>query len=311
MTILKNLFHSGKHNEGMTSLNLDGAKPQSLPENSSSASRKQVDPKLLATSVPEITQRAKAMMEAGKRPQSLFLPVDTAVSGLISFRTTNPDHNVLPIFTSGHSAIDYLKTSKIPSSGVHMFPFESLHTYIDQWRNAKIDTFVFDRCPRCPEFLSLPLNDSTEGQFLTFWALHRATRNFQSERLIRAYLNAYKTNYDNNTSAAPAGEMRGFLETLRDHIDCNIPYVHWLIAIHAGVEGEHEARAASVQTLEAFGPSFIGKVPPDEPFQPDEPFELESWTKSVSEAQLGLLSTFGMLPLSPQSPTQVTETIVN
>jgi hypothetical protein len=305
MPILKNLFHSGKTNEGITSLDLEVAKPQSSPENFSSNNQKQIDPMLLAVSVPEISRRAKVMMEAEKRPQSLSLAIDGATNGMVTFRTTNPDRTAMLIFTSGHTAMDYLKTSNI-SGDVHMFPFESLHTYIDLWRKAKVDTFVFDRCPRCPDFVSLPINDNTEGQFLTLWTLHRATRDFQSERRIRAYLNS--SNASKKAGGAPADtlrEMRNHLETLRDHINYSIPYVHWLIAILAGVQGDHEAQADSIRNLEAFGPSFIGKVPPD------KPFVLETSAKSQSEALVGLLATFGMLPPAPQSAGKITETKIN
>jgi hypothetical protein len=188
-------------------------------DNSSSTVKQQIDPKLLAVAAPEIKRRVEKMLEAGKRPQALFLAVSTTSNGLVSFKTTNPDRTVLPIFTSGHTAMDYLKTAKV-SGGVHMFPIESLPPYVEQWRRMRIDSFVLDRCPRCPDFLCLPIDVHTEQQFLTLWAAHRATRDFQAERLINAFLDALKNPGAIASSSAPGA--RNLLETLRDHIDYSV-----------------------------------------------------------------------------------------
>ena len=301
MSLLKNLFHSEKNRKDTTSLNLETPKPQMLRDNSDSST--QIDPKLLAVAAPEINRRAKEMLDAGKRPGFLYLVV-SGPNNLISFKTANPDHNVLLIFTSGHAAMDYLKTANI-GGGVHEFPFESLSAYTEMWKKVQLDSFVLDRCPRCPHFSIAQIDGCTEEKFKTLWALHRATRNFQSERLIRAYLNS--SNAAENSGGKPRSprEMRNLLETLRDHIDYSVPYVHWLIALHAGVDGDQEARTASIRNLEAFGPDFIGKVPPD------RPFVLETWAKSVSEAQLGLLATFEMLPPNFQSTDKIEERRIN
>jgi hypothetical protein len=303
VSLFNNLFSSGKADEKITSLNLETPKPQLPPDNSSSPIRRKIDPKLLAVAVPEINERAKKMLEAGKRPQALYLTV--AGGSVVSFKTINPDRHVLLIFTSGFTAMDYLKTTKI-AGGVHMFPLESLPAYLEQWRKMQLDSFVLDRCPRCPDFLCLPINVRTEEQFSTLWAVHRATRDFQSERLIRAYFDSASA--VKNTGGMPSSqrERRNLLETLRDHIDYSLPYVHWLIALYAGVDGgDQEDRIAAIQNLEAFGPDFIGKVPPQ------EPFVLEDWTKSVAEAHLGLLATFEMLPPDLQSTVKSKEKIIN
>jgi hypothetical protein len=75
-----------------------------------------------------------------------------------------------------------------------------------------------------------------------------------------------------------------------------------LIALHAGIDGDQEARIASIQNLEAFGTDFIDKV------LSDEPFVLENWAKSVAEAQTGLLASFEMLAsTTPQSVNKIRE----
>ncbi len=290
MPLFKNLFQSEMANEGITSLKLEPPNAQLRNDNSNSAVRRLIDPKLLEIAVPEIKQRANKMLGAGRRPQALYLAVN---GGWFSFRTTNPDRNVLLIFTSGYAAMDYLKTAKI-AGGVHEFPFESLPVYVEHWRKAGIDSFVLDRCPRCPDFVCATIDAKTEEQFLTLWAFHRATRDFQSERLVHAYFDSLK-------ARSTQREARNFLENLRDHVDYSVPYVHWLIAIHAAMDGDQEAKIASIQSLEAFGSDFKDKV------RRDETFVSQEWTKSVAEAQMGLLATFEMLRPDLQSAAKIKE----
>jgi hypothetical protein len=253
MPLFNNPFRSRKTEERITSLNLETPKPQMPMDNSSSPM--QIDPKLLVVAAPEINRRAKEILDAGKRPRALYLAVNEP-NNLVSFRTANPDHNVLLIFTSGHAAMDYLRTAEI-GGGVHEFPFESLSAYMEMWKKAQVDSFVLDRCPRCPHFAIAQIDGCTEEKFKTVWALHRATRNFQSERLIRVYLDSSKATKNADGALSSSQKMRNLLETLRDHIDYSVPYVHWLIALHAGVDGDQEARIASVRNLEAFGPDAI------------------------------------------------------
>jgi hypothetical protein len=186
------------------------------------------------------------------------------------------------------------------AGGVHMFPFQSLSAYVEQWKEMQVDSIVLDRCPRCPYYLPMPIDRVTEEQFIVFWAIHRATRTFQAQRLIRTYLNS--------AGKGSFPEMRSALETLRDHIDYGVPYVHWLIALHAGTEGDHEAQIASIRNLEAFGPEFIGKVPTNETPLTEK---WEKWTNSVAEAQVGLLATFEMVPPDLQSKDKIEQKIIN
>lgn len=270
-----------------------------MPTNDANSDIKaQIDPKLLEAARPEINRRAKKMLDAGMRPQALYLAV-AGPNQLISLRNTNPDRNILLIFTSGHAAMDYLRTRKI-AGGVHMFPFQSLSAYVEQWKEMQVDSIVLDLCPRCPHYIPMPIDRVTEEQFRVFWAVHRATRIFQAQRLIRTYLN--------NAGKRPFPEMRSALETLRDHIDYGVPYVHWLIALHAGTEGDHEAQIASIRNLEAFGPEFVGKVPTNET-SPTEKWE--KWTNSLAEAQAGLLAAFEMLPPGLVSTGKIGEETIN
>jgi hypothetical protein len=53
---------------------------------------------------------------------------------------------------------------------------------------------------------------------------------------------------------------RASLEYLRDHFDAGNPYVHWMIAVLAGMDGDMKANAESIAQMEQFGPPFVGKL---------------------------------------------------
>jgi hypothetical protein len=302
MPLFNNPFRPKKADKEITSLNLENPKPKSSPSDPS-ASFPQVDPKFLTAAKPEVERRAKQMLDAGKRPKDLYLAIDATHNELIVYRT-NTGKNTLLIFTSGRSARDYMKTTTI-EGGVHWFAFESLPAYIERWRKEQADYFVLDRCPRCPRFAAINLEGITQESFLVAWAVHKATRSFQAERIIRAYLDTSDSKKDTPATKPFRREKRQLLEILRDHIDCNVPYVHWLIALDAGMDGDEEVRTAAIQSLEAFWPEFKDKVAPGMSSGGDT----DAWVKSVSEAHLGLLGTFGML--RPDLQSAVKETAVN
>jgi hypothetical protein len=70
--------------------------------------------------------------------------------------------------------------------------------------------------------------------FLEIWRIHRATRWFQTERLVRGYMN--------QSSLKSMPEARATLEQIRDHVDCGIPWLHELIAFHARMDGDEPVR---------------------------------------------------------------------
>jgi hypothetical protein len=235
------------------------------------------------------------MVEEGKRPDSLYLLVDIATGGLIT--VTNPGHFTLPVFTSGFAAADYIKVKSL-AGGIHRFPSDSWVTYVQRWRDDGIDSFVLDFCPRCGNGLAIPIKEEelTEQQLLSLWAVRMTSRNYQAQKLIRAYLD---TSSDNG-QATGRKEKRKLLEELRDHVDCGVPYVHWLIAIEAGIDRDEEVRQESIRRLEEFGQYFKGKV-----VQSDAP---EEWARSLAEANLGLLGSFEMLKPELQAAMKMVET---
>jgi hypothetical protein len=316
MSLLNDLFNSGKNKEALTSLDLKiPARPlpslNSDQPTAASVTPCQVVPEWLKAMTPEITRRAKEMLAAGMKPMALYLAV-TQTGQLIHI--PNGDHMTLLMFTSGFAAMDYLKYLGL-SGGVHEFMFESLPKYIGGARRAGTHSFVLDRCPRCPQYAAVLINEQTEEQFLSFWAFHRATRNLLVERRIRAYFDWSRMAtelpelVDPEKMKAHRRATRAHLEYVRDHFDCSVPFLHWKIALDAAANGDEEARAYAVQRLEEFGPDFKDKVPRIDgthgTLTSDE--FLKQTVDSALTAHLGLLGAYGMLSPELQSAVKFEE----
>ena len=154
----------------------------------------------------------------------------------------------------------------------------------EQWRAMGVDSFIMNRCPRCPTHnLVLPKGKViSRDEIDNCWAVSKAIRDWRGEAMVRAFM-AVK-----GTHVLP--QQRAILETLRDHVDYCIPYVHWLIAMIAGAQGDEAARVSATLLMQEFGPDFLASdtlrgVPPD----------YAVWRDSLGRAYLGLLGTFGML----------------
>lgn len=85
---------------------------------------------------------------------------------------------------------------------------------------------------------------------------------------------------------------RASLEYLRDHFDAFNPYVHWMIAVLAGMEGDMKANAESIAKLEQFGPPFVGKLQ-------GTSFDMSPGSQFATfpEATMGLLLSYKCLDL--------------
>jgi hypothetical protein len=155
-----------------------------------------------------------------------------------------------------------------------------------------------DVCPRCGNGVAIPIKEKelSEKQLLSTWAIRMTTRNYMAQKLISAYL---KPSSDNSQTTGSRKEKRKLLEELRDHVDCGVPYVHWLIAIEAGIDRDEEVLQESIRRLEEFGQHFKGKV-----VTSDVP---EEWGKSLGEAHLGLLGSFEMLKPELQAAMKMVE----
>lgn len=245
-----------------------------------------IDPALLLlpaihAAVPGIKERANAMFEAGIRPGSLYLAIDAASHAMVVFRT--PKFDAALVFTSSFHAEDYLRESKI-SGGVHEFPATTLQSYMENWKSNGAGAFALDHCPRCPVSLSIPIKGGmTYEQICRVWAVHRTTRILQAQRCLRVFMD---TSPENNWE--DRGIKRKALESIRDHLDCSVPYLHWMIALEAGTARDEDGRLAAVERLREFGPMFCEKVTSS-----SEGYD--AWAKAVAECHVGLLGSFEML----------------
>jgi|SRR5271168_1735687 len=92
---------------------------------------------------------------------------------------------------------------------------------------------------------------------------------------------------------------RATLEYLRDHWDVSNPYVHWLIAIFAGMAGDMAANAVSIERLEEFGPPFVGKLQ-------GTAFDMSPGSQfgTFPEASMGLLLSYRLLKIPDTPPAK-------
>ena len=121
-----------------------------------------------------------------------------------------------------------------------------------------------------------------EDIFLSTWRLDLANRRQFSETYGRNAAAVIGTN---------AKQARIWLEGMRDHLEPANPYLHWVIAVLAGMAGDMEANAASIKRLNAFGPPFTGKLQ-GVSFDPTVP---GSQLRTMAEAMMGLGVSLGYL----------------
>ena len=113
------------------------------------------------------------------------------------------------------------------------------------------------------------------------WAVSRAIRDYRGESTVRQFL---------ATDVNHLPQRRALLEYLRDHVDYGIPYVHWMIGLIAGQQGDDAVREGSVQRLEEFGAAFVGRI-----CVHTDPSTLDEFQNSMVDAYLGLAANFGMI----------------
>ncbi len=282
----RNLFGSKSRSKEITSLDLQ-TPPQTqeaIPAAPSTSAQQNLFDPDSQPALDEFKRRVRDILASGKTPDSFFLPVDPQDSRkVILLRSGNPERKSLLFFSAPSSAADYTRYIHTPAQIVG-FNLDSLPGLARDWQAAGIPSFIMNRCPRCSTPNPMFPKDGliTKEQLVFAWATSWALRNWRGEALVRKFVS--------EKGDAMIANQRATLEYLRDHVDYNIPYVHWLIAINAGVQGDEEARLASVAKLEEFGEPFRGKVTLMTDRSDPEP-----WFDSVGQANMGLLATFGML----------------
>lgn len=286
----KKFFSSQKSQEkGLTSLNLQSDSPPKREAPSSSASedfakacaafeaRYRGSPKQK-----EIDRRVNKILNSGVVPEHIFYGVIPAENQVIVMMPPGTEHRTLMLFSSGFIATDYLRANRL-TAVVGMFKPSALATLAESWKASGVDSYSFNRCPRCTPLSFICPKDGllTEKELRLMWAVSVALKGYRGEMIVREFL---------ATDTTEMAKRRALLESIRDHVDYGIPYVHWLIGMIAGMQGDDAAREGSIARLSEFGPQFWGKI-----IVAKDAADMEAWGKSMIDAHFGLLGTYGLL----------------
>ena len=240
----------------------------------------------------EIGRGVKQLLDSGRYPEAVFWGAILKRGAHIVFRNQSPVFQAIPLFSSPLLVNDYLKATGTPADmQVLGMNIDSLPQVAEQWRAGGIDSFFFNRCPRFPIVQPISPQDRliTKKQLTFVWATNMTIRNWRAAKLVREYL-GYK-----GDDAMQA--KRATLELLRDHVAYDNPYIHWLIALIAGIQGDKAAQSAAVETLKEFGPGVASEMPVADGSKCDE-----AWVDAMAKAHVGLLAAFGLLQLQPTQP---------
>ena len=286
----KNLFRSKGEDREIVSLHLETpSRPLNPGQGVSEAPPQGVTPDKAAASKKaagdEIGRRAGELMKAGRFPAMYFFGADALTGSVVVAKGNEQVRKSLLLFTSPLLARDFLRIAGNPS-GVAGFSMDHFPLWQRRWKALGIDSLCINRCPRCTQHAVFGVKDGlvTKEALAHAWAVSWATRSWRGEALVRQLI-ALKG--DDSVQ-----KSRAILETLRDHVDSGIPYVHWLIALMAGMQGDEEERAAAASRLREFGPAFAGKLT-----ERGDSAGNKRWAEAFSEAHVGLLANFGMLKL--------------
>jgi serine/threonine protein kinase len=264
--------------EDLQQLNLEAPKPAPFsPPPVTPATQSIPLPNIDPARLEAVNQRAKEILESGRIPEWLF--VCSVNDGLLMFRPARDQKPVMLLFSSPFAATDYLRATSTPGA-VRQLKVETLPESVQSWLSLGLQAAVLDRCPRCPQFLSMDLAGMakwTKEDFAKIWAQLRATRSVLGEIRIRSAMNHLRAG-----SLASLATARSDLEYVRDHFDCGVPYLHQMIGLLAGIQQDEPAKASAIERLKEFGPQFEGPLD----FSPD----------LLAIAKVGLMMNFGIIP---------------
>ncbi len=264
--------------EDLQQLNLKAPNPSpALPSAATSATQSTPLPNIDPARLEAVNHRAKEILESGRIPEWLF--VCRAANGLLVFQPAHDRKPVMLLFSSPFAASDYLRATGAPGT-VHQLKVETLPELAQSWLSLGLRAAVLDRCPRCPQFLSIDLAGMAKWakeDFAKAWACHRATRSVLGETRIRSAMN--------HLTAGSHRAARSDLEYVRDHFDCGVPYLHQMIGLLAEFEQDELAKATAMERLKEFGPQFEGP--------------LDSSPKLLAAATVGLMANFGIAIRAP------------
>jgi hypothetical protein len=237
----------------------------------------------------DFRRRSDEWFKSGHKPQVVLYPVFPQQGHTFTVSTKDGKKTILPLFGSTWIAKAYL-TGRGLQAVTGACPLGALADQADKWIAAGINCYTLNPCFRCGNATLYPIAElQSEEQFLQTWGLDAITRRLFAEIIVRNC----QAQFASNPKA-----VRDSLERVRDHLDSGVPYLHWVIAVLAGMAGDMPAKAAAVQRLGEFGPDFADKLKGTASFDPQES---GAHITTMPEAMLGLLASYGILNL-PMKP---------
>jgi len=228
--------------------------------------------------------KIQELQKTGAKPELLHYLVYPQQGHTFSVTTSDGSRTILPLFTSKLMANAYLAAKKIGAVAA-VCRLENLPTLAEKWAAAGMNFYAFNICCRCASLILHPIAElQSEESVVNRWRNDAAHRRQFAETFGR---NAYNV-IGSNPKAA-----RTWFEAMRDHIDPANPYLHWVIAVLAGMAGDMDANAASIKRLEEFGPPFIGKLQGTS----FDATQAGSQMSTMAEAMVGLGASLGILDL--------------
>ena len=236
----------------------------------------------------DIQQRTKDLLNSGKHPEQICFLRQRESHKLLALETKEPPRRALLIYTSPALAHFYVQTKDLPFevAGVKL---DDIAPVAEDWKKCGFDAFIMNLSPHASVFNVMNPRDNliTREQLVFAWATLRTARDWQAQTRLNEF-------YDEGTSNLGSPEMqrklRGVLETLRDSGSFDVPFVHWVIALIAGMQKDEPGRIPATATLESFGPDFLGKTA-----NVENEDGMKAWGSSMTTATVGLLAEFGML----------------
>jgi hypothetical protein len=248
-----------------------------------------INPETMLALGKDFKRRSDEWMKSGQRPQVVFYLVFPLQGHTVTVSSQDGTKTIVPLFGSKWIADAYLRGKKLPAA-VAACRVDALAEQADRWVAAGVNSYALNPCFRCGHFTFYPIAElQTEEQFVQSWGLDAIMRRQFAEIMVRNC----QTQLGKNQKG-----VRDTLERVRDHLDGGVPYLHWVIAVLAGIAGDMPANAAAIQRLEEFGPDFKGKLQGTS----FDPSVAGSQISTMAEAMLGLLASYGIVNL-PMKPT--------
>lgn len=233
-------------------------------------------------------RRFEEWQKSGHKPAAIFYLVFPQQGHPLSTSTKDGKRTFLFLFATPQMARAFAAAKDLKAV-IAACRLESLPGEADRWIAAGINSYALNPCPRCGNMTLYAITElQSEPQFVETWALDAVNRKVFGELVVRGC--------QNQIGANPTG-VRSSLERMRDHLDCCNPYLHWVIALLAGMAGDMQANAAGIERLEELAPQLAAKVK-GKTFEPGD----QSQMLTMGEAMLGLLASYGIVnvPMKPR-----------